>query len=217
MTGHGRLVAWLALVLTQAAINYGDRAAGGKPPKDVLYHYSTAAAGLVLYGIVLGLVLLIAAGAKPRRLLALRPPLSWGRAAGGALVVLIGIFALLRILDPFLHPGREQGLTPSGWDSSRAGAYAANFAVIALAAPIVEELTFRGLGFSLLERFGRPAAIMLVGIAFGLAHGLIEALPVLAAFGAGLAWLRARTESVYPSIALHAAFNAIALTLAVTT
>ena len=36
---------------------------------------------------------------------------------------------------------------------------------------------FRGLGYSLLEPFGRWAAIVVVGVVFGLAHGLIEALP----------------------------------------
>ena len=63
----------------------------------------------------------------------------------------------------------------------------------------------------MLARFGRAAAIALVGLAFGLAHGLVEALPILAAFGAGLAYLRSRTESVYPGILLHATFNGIVL------
>ena len=52
---------------------------------------------------------------------------------------------------------------------------------------------------------------------FGLAHGLVEALPILVALGVGLAYLRARTDSLYPGFVVHALFNAIALTLAVTT
>jgi membrane protease YdiL (CAAX protease family) len=35
-------------------------------------------------------------------------------------------------------------------------------------------------------------------------------------FGAVLAWLRARTDSVYPGMLLHASFNLVALVLAVT-
>jgi len=60
-------------------------------------------------------------------------------------------------------------------------------------------------------------AIVGTGVLFGLAHGLVEALPILVALGIGLAFLRARTDSLYPGFAVHALFNAIALTLAVTT
>ena len=81
----------------------------------------------------------------------------------------------------------------------------------------MEEVTFRGLGYSLLEPLGRMTAILWIGIAFGLAHGLVEGLPILIVFGAGLAFLRARTDSVYPGMVVHAAFNAIALLVSVTT
>ncbi len=82
--------------------------------------------------------------------------------------------------------------------------------------PIVEELTFRGLGFFLLEPYGQTAAILVIGLTFGLWHGLIEALPLLVVFGTGLAFLRSRTESIYPGMILHATFNGAALLLAVT-
>ena len=67
-----------------------------------------------------------------------------------------------------------------------------NAIVICTWIPFVEELTYRGLGYSLLERFGRWPAILAVGILFGLAHGLVVSLPVIAAFGCALAWIRAR-------------------------
>ena len=211
-----RLVAWLVLVGVQIAANYGSRAAGGKPPKNAIYHWDLAIGGAIQYAIILAVVLAIASPA-PRDLLALRPPRSWPRAVGLLVAVYVAVGVLGVILNPLLHPDREQGLTPSGWDSHRAAAFAVNFAVIALVAPVVEELTFRGAGFSLLERWGRPFAILAVGVLFGLAHGLVEALPVLVALGAGLAYVRSRTRSVYPGILLHAVFNAVALTLAVTT
>ena len=118
-------------------------------------------------------------------------------------------------LDPLLHPDKEQGLAPHGWEPRHAAAFAANFVVVALLAPVVEELTFRGLGYTLLERFGRWAAIVLVGIAFGLAHGLVDALPALVVFGMCLAYLRSRTGSVYPGMILHAAYNSLVLLFAV--
>jgi len=38
---------------------------------------------------------------------------------------------------------------------------------------------------------------------------------VLVALGIGLAWLRSRTDSLYPCFLLHALFNGIALAFAV--
>jgi membrane protease YdiL (CAAX protease family) len=79
----------------------------------------------------------------------------------------------------------------------------------------VEELTFRGVGQSLLRAFGRWPSILLVGAAFGVWHGLLEALLVLVPFGILLAYLRDRTESVIPGIVVHGLFNGIALAAAV--
>jgi membrane protease YdiL (CAAX protease family) len=130
-------------------------------------------------------------------------------------VVLIVVWVATAIIDPYLHGAREQGLTPNHWEPSHAGAYAANFVVIAGFAPVVEELTFRGLGFSLLRRFGVPFAIVAIGVLFALAHGLVEAFPELLIFGSALAWLRWKTDSVYPGMFVHATFNAISLIAAV--
>jgi CAAX protease family protein len=214
--GLGRLAAWLVLVGALAAFAYVGRAAEGDPPDDVLYRYDTAVGSAILYGLVLAAVFLICQGFSIRDLLALRRPTSWGRAAGIALAIFGLMLGLGAALDPFLDAGEEQGLTPDEWQPDRAGAFAANVVVVAGVAPIVEELTYRGIGFSLLLRFGRVAAIVLVAIAFGLGHGLVAALPILIAFGIGLALLRDRTNSVYPAILLHAAFNGLALALAVT-
>jgi len=69
------------------------------------------------------------------------------------------------------------------------------------------KLTFRGLGFTLLERFGHGWAIALTGLAFALSHGLLLPLIAIAAFGCGLAYLRSRTRSVYPGIVIHVLVN----------
>jgi hypothetical protein len=91
-----------------------------------------------------------------------------------------------------------------------------NGIVICTVIPFVEELTYRGLGYSLLEPLGRWPAIVTVGILFGLAHGLIVSLPVIAAFGMVLAWIRSVTRSVFPGMLLHSLFNLIAIVAAVT-
>jgi membrane protease YdiL (CAAX protease family) len=209
----GKLAWWWILVGMLAVLAYAGRASGGKPPEDALYQWGTAFFAAVVYAAVLGLLLLIARGESG--LFALRPPRSWARALGWAFLVFVLVLAIGAALDPFLDAGEEQGLTPSNWDADRAAPFFANAVVIAGLAPVVEELTYRGLGFSLLRPYGAASAIIGVGLAFGLAHGLIEALPILALFGIGLAWLRERTESVYPPILLHAAFNGFALAVSV--
>jgi membrane protease YdiL (CAAX protease family) len=212
---RGRLTAWIALVSVLALLGYASRATGGKPPKNAAFHYSTAISGFVQYGIILGIVLAIA---RPDlRLLALRRPSSYSRVLSTAIVVFFAVYATTAVVSAFSNPGREQGLTPDKWDPHRATPFAVNFLVFVAVAPVVEELTFRGLGYSLLEPLGRVTAILSVGVAFGLAHGLLEGLPILIVFGAGLALLRSRTDSVYPGMFVHAAFNAIALIVSVTT
>jgi len=214
MSDRARLSAWIALIAFLVSIAYLGRFAEGTPDRDVLYRWSTAAGAAIQYGVILLIVLAIA---RPKwSLLAWRRPRSWGAALGLGVAILIGIYIVLAVLEPLLHGGREQGLTPSGWDPTRADAYVANFVAVAVIAPIVEELTFRGLGFSLLAPFGKWVAILGVGVAFALAHGLLQAFPELAIFGCALAWLRWRTDSVLPGICVHAAFNAIALIAAVT-
>ncbi len=212
---RGRLTAWTALVSVLALLGYATRAAGGKPPKDAAYQYSTAASGLVQYAIILAVVLAIA---RPDwGLLALRRPASYRRVLSTALLVFAAVYATSAIVSAYSDPGREQGLTPQHWDAGRAAPFAVNFFVFVAVAPAIEELTFRGLGYSLLAPLGSSAAILWVGLAFGLAHGLVEGLPILIVFGAGLALLRSRTDSVYPGMVVHAAFNAIALIVSVTT
>ena len=57
--------------------------------------------------------------------------------------------------------------------------------------------------------------LLVTGVAFGLAHGLVLGLPVLAIFGVTLAWLRSKTGSVYPGMVVHGIFNAAALATAI--
>lgn len=211
---YGRLAAWTLLVGSLSAIAYAERATGGKPENDVLYKYSTAAASLVGYALILGFTLLIARGR--RELLALRAPARWRRALGLSIAVLVGVVIVGGWLDSFLHAGEEQGLTPPGWDGSRAAQYAANFVVISIVAPFCEELLFRGLGYSLLAFLSPWPAITFVGLSFGLVHGLVAGLPILAGFGMALAWVRWKTDSVIPGMIAHGLFNAIALIAAVT-
>jgi membrane protease YdiL (CAAX protease family) len=211
----GRLAAWLTLVGVVAAIGYATRFSNVHRERDVVFKWSTAISELVTFAIILGIVLWIARGASKRDVFALRPPVSWGRAFSLAFGVFILIWIVSIALGPLLHPDREQGLAPDHWEPAHAAAFTLNVVALAVVGPIVEELTFRGLGFSLLRRFGPWTAILGIGVLFALWHGLVQALPVLFVFGAGLAWLRNRTDSIYPGMVLHMVFNGLALLLAV--
>lgn len=215
---RSRLVGWTLIVGAVAALGYAGRASGGKPDADVLFKWSTAAGQLGLLAFIFALTLALAAGAPKREFFALRTPaVAWPRALLYAVVVFVGVQALTAALDPLLHPGDEQGLTTGNWISGHTAAFAVNFVAFALLGPVVEELLFRGAGYRLLEQYGGRTAILVSGIAFGLWHGLIDALPILVAFGLGLAFVRARTRSVYPCIALHIVFNTIGIAVAMST
>ena len=209
------LIAWTSFVAVFASLSYALRFTEGKPPKDLLYRWATVESGLIQFAVI-GLIIYAIAGLGNRRqLFALRRPTSWWKALGIGVAIVIGMTLLTLLLEPVLHPGREPGVTPDVWRPDHAAQYVANGLVICVVGPIVEELTFRGLGYSLLVRYGRWTAIVLVGVAFGLAHGLVQAFPFLAALGAGLAYLRSRVNSVYPGMIIHGLFNATALTVAV--
>jgi membrane protease YdiL (CAAX protease family) len=114
------LAAWTSFVVLFATLSYSIRFTEGKPPKDLLYQWSTVASALIQFAVI-GLIVYAIAGLGDRRqLLALRRPTSWSRALGIGVLIVIGITVLSVLLDPVLHPGREQGVTPDVWRPSHA-------------------------------------------------------------------------------------------------
>jgi len=216
-TSHTRLAFWTLFVGLLAAINYAARFSGSNGTSrgvshEEIYSYATFAGGTILYAVWLGIIVLIVRDRYD--LLALRSPQRWASALklGAAAVVGIYVWEIVVAYLPLPQsPGKEQGITNVHWEPAHAGAFAANLVLFAVIAPFVEELTFRGAGQSLLRFLGRWPSILLVGVAFGLAHGLVEALLVLVPFGIALAWLRDRTNSVVPGMFVHALFNGAAL------
>jgi membrane protease YdiL (CAAX protease family) len=206
----GKLAGWLALVGSLAALNYASRFTSGKPPPDTLYRYGTAISGIVFYAITLAILLWIARGLT-RREVGVKAPARWGPALGFTLGTLIALLVAEVALESVLHGTQEQGLEPSHWEPSRAVPFALNAAVVVLAAPLVEELTYRGVGFALLVPFGSAAAIVGTALAFAADHGLVEGFPALFLFGVAVGIVRWRTGSIYPGMLLHACFNALAL------
>ena len=83
---------------------------------------------------------------------------------------------------------------------------------IVFAAPITEELLYRGVGLSLLlERTTAPVSVGVTALFFGLGHGLVLSLAAFIWFGIVVALVRLRTDSIYPAIVVHCSFNAIGM------
>lgn len=198
---------------TQTSSGYGQRATSYD---DSFYSYSFGISGIATYAILLAIVLLIAKGLPRRETFALYRPKSWPRTIGLILGALATTYVLIILVASALGPNAQtdQGI-PVFWDGSRAAQFMLNLVVVAAVVPIVEELTFRGLGFSLLSRFGPRAAVLGTGVLFGLVHGFLVALPIFVVVGLSLGWLRMRTGSVYPGMLMHGMFNAVATILAV--
>lgn len=86
--------------------------------------------------------------------------------------------------------------------------------LIAIAAPVSEEVCFRGMLFGgLRERLPRLAAALAGGGVFGALHAVtgISAVPVLIVFGLLLCLLYEATGSIVPGIILHMLNNSVAL------
>lgn len=86
---------------------------------------------------------------------------------------------------------------------------------VVIAAPVCEELLFRGVLLRGMHRaHGSAMAVGLSAAYFGLAHaGLITSVLPAALAGLVLGWLTLRTGSIVPAIAMHAAINAVPVVL----
>ena len=81
---------------------------------------------------------------------------------------------------------------------------------IAVAAPLTEELMFRGVIQTQLER-AMPvwAAVVVQAVLFGVVHGTPIQMVYAFLLGLVFGFLRSRTGSILPGFAAHAAFNAM--------
>jgi membrane protease YdiL (CAAX protease family) len=94
------------------------------------------------------------------------------------------------------------------------GPTAVQILLIVIAAPVSEEICFRGMLFGgLRERLPRVAAALISGLVFGGLHALtgVSAVPPLIFFGFVLSLLYEKTGSIVPGILLHMLNNSVAL------
>ena len=84
--------------------------------------------------------------------------------------------------------------------------------LVAIIAPIAEELFFRGMLYPLLrQRWSPKVAIVINGLVFALIHFIPILIPGLFFVGMVLAWVRERSGSIIPCILLHALQNGMVL------
>jgi membrane protease YdiL (CAAX protease family) len=130
---------------------------------------------------------------------------------GVAFMAVVAFLAFELAYSAVFDPKNPQKIVEDlGADQSTALLVLGAVAVIVVA-PIAEELLFRGFLFRVLRmRTGFWAAALIDGVLFGLVHGSLVILPVLAFLGVALCWVYERTGSLFPCIAIHVLNNTIA-------
>lgn len=136
------------------------------------------------------------------RRFAIGTALKWMAASVGAYFLFAALYSIL--------------ITPPEQDdiAEAFGPLPVQIVLIAIAAPLAEELLFRGFLFGgLRERLPRWPAALIAGAIFGSLHALtgISAVPQLIAFGVILCLLYEKTGSIWPPIILHVLNNSAAL------
>jgi hypothetical protein len=139
----------------------------------------------------------------------LGPAIGWAVLGWVSFLVFTAIF--IAVIGA--SPNDDRLPTELGVDDSTAALIAVAF-LVAVVAPVAEEFFFRGFFFTALRNWRGlwPAAIG-TGIVFGAIHGSsadAAFLLPLAFFGFVLCLIYAKTNSLYPCIALHCANNSVA-------
>lgn len=87
--------------------------------------------------------------------------------------------------------------------------------ILAILAPLVEELIFRGLLYGWLAgRWGAGIAFVVSSLAFAAAHVELVHVILVLPLGLWFGWLRRRTDSLLPSLVAHMINNGIAVVAA---
>jgi membrane protease YdiL (CAAX protease family) len=197
---------WSALAVLAVAVGFISQASS-EDTTTLFYQYSFALETILTYAFIASVTFLLALPyEKPAAAIGLRT-FRW-RWVPIAIGLIIGVLIIGAALEPILHGGREQGLAPEEWEPERAGAFLLNAIVISTIVPFTEELFFRGLGVRALGFIGGLSAVVITGVAFGLSHGILGALPPLVLFGIALGWVRLRADSVWPGVIAHGFYNA---------
>ena len=220
------LVAMLALVIVVALAAFGIAVAlyGMHTVLDLLTNRTKAfeepfglIASTVVYAALIASVLVAArvrGGARWRDIVGWHPWRPWKDSL--FVWVLYGLAIAYNIaasaaITAYYPPAKDWITLPNG------ATQIAMFAVVAvIAAPIAEELLFRGWIYTSLRRFGGvPLGLIVSAALFALAHWEGTHLYALVVFPLGivLGYVRQRTGSILASMTFHALYNGFAVVL----
>ncbi|MCS7001494.1 MAG: CPBP family intramembrane metalloprotease [Dehalococcoidia bacterium] len=149
------------------------------------------------------------------RALGFRSPPAWAWVAAlGALIAGYSVQIAYGVALQTLGLGQTDPQGIAQLVGSTPGSLALALVAGAVVAPIAEETFFRGLVLPGLQtRLGTIGAVIVSSLLFALAHIIPQVFLPIFALGVLLAVLRLTYHSVYPAIAVHAAFNTVALIL----
>ena len=142
---------------------------------------------------------------------------SWRVIAGWLVMFLPLVYFVLSL--SYAVSGPDQGpqaivdflLKSSGWQ-----ARAVVFGIAVIAAPVTEELIFRGCLYGILRKSsGRIPAIVISSVLFALIHEHLPSQPGLVVLAVGLALVYERCGSLWAPISMHAGFNALTIIAAI--
>lgn len=103
----------------------------------------------------------------------------------------VGLFLGLMLLSALLLPG-QTGFEKEVWSALR----------LCLAAPLAEELVFRGAIQGALQPFG-SSAVLIQAVLFAAQHSGAAGMLYALCMGLALGWLRQQSGSVLPGMLLH--------------
>ena len=134
-----------------------------------------------------------------------------------AVAAYIAYFAFAIAYSTLVNPHQKDLTRDLGYGDGAAASITAGVLII-LAAPISEEIFFRGFLFGgLRRRLPFAIAAVISAAIFGAFHytgpGSLAVLPQLAMLGLTQAWLYERSGSIYPTMGVHIINNALAFTL----
>ena len=205
---------FLAAVLVSTAVvlalGMRSRAAQQRTPEEILLLALVSDGALVLALLAIGRALL---GLRLGDLGFRRPPAGTIRTAAGIGAALWLISIAVNALQISLVGPNPQPLIVSVGAHRGPAALAMDLVTGALIAPFAEEVLFRGLVFGgLAQRMPVSAAAAISALLFALSHGLGVVAPIFV-LGVGLAYVYARSGTIWAPMATHAVVNAISLLL----
>jgi membrane protease YdiL (CAAX protease family) len=125
--------------------------------------------------------------------------------------------SLTRVAERFFPSGEGQLASRAAlFRTDTLGQVLALVIVLCVAAPLVEELFFRGASYGRLAKAGPRTAALLSGGTFVVVHPDLRHWPALFVVAAVLSYLRLAGGSLLPCLGLHVAFNAAGVMALVT-